>query len=46
MRFDVPINTTDIIVLIILAIFMIIGVRIVIGFFKEPKSTKKKADEE
>lgn len=47
MKFNVPINRADAIVLIILAILMVVGVRIVIGFFKTPKhrDTQDRADE-
>lgn len=37
MKINVPINQTDIIILIILAILFVIGIRIVIGFFKKPE---------
>ena len=47
MKFNVPINQADAIVLIILAILMVAGVRIVIGFFKTPKhrDTQDRMDE-
>ncbi len=48
MKFNVPINQADAVVLVILAIMMVIGVRIVIGFFKTPKhrDTQDRVDEE
>lgn len=38
MKVNIPINTADIITLIIVAIIMVGGVRVVIGFFKKPKA--------
>ena len=37
MRIDIPINTTDIIVLTIVGILMILGVIRTVGFFREKK---------
>ncbi len=47
MKINVPINQTDIIILVILAIMFIIGIRIVIGFFKKPdhRDTQDRQDE-
>lgn len=45
---NVPINQTDIIILIILAILFVFGIRIVIGFFKTPahRDTQDRQDEQ
>lgn len=47
MKINVPINQADIIILVILAIMFIIGIRIVIGFFKKPvhRDTQDRQDE-
>ncbi len=47
MKINVPINQTDIIILVILAIMFVIGIRIVIGFFKKPehRDTQDRQDE-
>lgn len=47
MKINVPINQTDIIILVILAIMFVIGIRIVIGFFKKPehRDTKDRQEE-
>ena len=37
MKFNVPVNTTDIVVLIIIALVFVAGVRVLISFFRDPK---------
>lgn len=44
MSADVPVNQTDMIVLLILGILFIIGVRILISFFKKPEAPKDVLD--
>lgn len=34
MKIDVPVNSNDIVILVVLGVLFVIGVRIVIGFFK------------
>ncbi len=48
MQINVPINQTDIIILIILAILFVLGIRIVIGFFRKPahRDTQDRQDEQ
>lgn len=41
MKINIPFNQTDAVVLFFLLILFIIGVRVVIGFFKTPDSHKK-----
>ncbi len=41
MTVDVPVNTTDMIVLAILGIMFLGGIRVVIGFFKKPAAPKE-----
>ena len=36
MKINVPVNQTDVIILIVLAVLFVVGIRIVIGFFKAP----------
>ncbi len=42
MKFNIPLNTTDIIVLLILLVVFAFGVKILISFFKTPVAPKKK----
>lgn len=37
MKINVPVNQTDLIILIVLAILFVVGIRVVIGFFKTPE---------
>ena len=37
MKFNVPVNATDIVVLIIIALVFVVGVRVLISFFRDPK---------
>ncbi len=48
MKVNVPINQTDIMILIVLAILFAFGIRIVIGFFKTPahRDTQDRQDEQ
>lgn len=48
MRIDVPINSADVVVLVVLAVLFVAGIRIVIGFFRTPKhkDTVDRTDEE
>ncbi len=34
LKIDVPVNSNDIVILVVLGVLFVIGVRIVIGFFK------------
>ncbi len=43
MKFNIPINTTDAVVLAVLLIFFVLGVRAVISFFRTPKASGDKA---
>ena len=36
MKINVPVNHTDVIILMILAILFAVGIRVVIGFFRSP----------
>ncbi len=47
MKVNVPINSTDVVVLLVLAVMFILGIRIVIGFFKparKPEDTRRDAE--
>ena len=43
MKFNVPVNNTDKMILLILAVLFLLGIRIVIGFFRKPV---KRSDKE
>lgn len=43
MKFNVPVNNTDKMILLILAVLFLLGIRIVIGFFRKPE---KRSDKE
>lgn len=47
MKINVPVNHTDMIILVILAILFAAGIRIVIGFFRSPahKDTQDRSEE-
>lgn len=47
MKINVPVNHTDVIILVILAILFAAGIRIVIGFFRSPahKDTQDRSEE-
>ncbi len=47
MKINVPVNQTDMIILVILAILFAVGIRIVIGFFRNPvhKDTQDRSEE-
>ncbi len=40
MTVDVPVNSTDMVVLVILALMFLGGIRVVVGFFKKPVAPK------
>ncbi len=37
MKIDVPVNSADAVILVVLAVLFVVGIRIVIGFFKTPQ---------
>lgn len=37
MKINVPVNSADAVVLVVLAVLFVVGIRIVIGFFRMPK---------
>lgn len=47
MKINVPVNQTDMVILVILAILFAVGIRIVIGFFRNPvhKDTQDRSEE-
>lgn len=45
MSVNIPVNRTDAIILVILAVLFILGIRIVFGFFKKPEKSPDTAEQ-
>lgn len=46
MRVNIPMNGTDVVILIILAVILAFAVRVIIGFFQKPKRPDAPQDED
>ena len=40
MKFNVPVNQTDLVVLLVLAVLFLLGIRAVVGFFKPSRKVE------